>query len=74
MQEYPYVAVIDPRTGECMRSWNNLNLPATIELLKSFMKEHNLPLDGSPNKDNTHVSAAQSSKLHLQSKQVQECA
>ena len=35
--DWPYVAIIDPRTGECMRVWNKIDAASFCEILLEFL-------------------------------------
>ncbi len=50
IDSFPYVAVLDPRTGELMDKWNHTNSLAYENLLKEFVATRSwgddaLPLD-----------------------------
>ncbi|GFY48282.1 UBX domain-containing protein 7 [Trichonephila inaurata madagascariensis] len=44
--EFPYIAVLDPRTGEKLIEWHDVNSNNMCDLIQSFLKEHRTP-DGS---------------------------
>ncbi|XP_006618263.1 UBX domain-containing protein 7 isoform X1 [Apis dorsata] len=41
--EYPYVAVIDPRTGECMKTYNHITVDILISALNDMLSSHPSP-------------------------------
>lgn len=45
---WPYVAVLDPRTGELLTTWNNLDKSSAIELLIDFLEAHKYSEDAPP--------------------------
>lgn len=53
--EFPYVAVIDPRTGEQLVVWHHVDAVTLNELVDAFLKEYN-----SPNGTSTDVDATPS--------------
>lgn len=40
---YPYLAIIDPRTGECMKSFNNVTVDTMISDLNDMLSTHASP-------------------------------
>ncbi|KAJ9587211.1 hypothetical protein L9F63_019291, partial [Diploptera punctata] len=38
--DWPYVAIIDPRTGECMRVWNKIEVSSFCDILLEFLCQH----------------------------------
>lgn len=50
--KFPYIAVIDPRTGEKLVEWNSVDSSSIIELINVFLHEHCAP-DGSTAKTTT---------------------
>lgn len=43
--QYPFVAIIDPRTGEKMKSWNKLDTHLFCENITNFLADNELPAD-----------------------------
>ncbi|XP_031774566.1 UBX domain-containing protein 7 isoform X2 [Apis florea] len=41
--EYPYLAVIDPRTGECMKTYNHITVDILISALNDMLSSHPSP-------------------------------
>ncbi|CAK9819911.1 UBX domain-containing protein 7 [Anthophora plagiata] len=41
--EYPYLAVIDPRTGECMQTYNNITVDTLMSALNDMLSTHPSP-------------------------------
>ncbi|XP_076760780.1 UBX domain-containing protein 7 [Xylocopa sonorina] len=41
--EYPYLAVIDPRTGECMETYNHITVDILISVLNDMLSSHPSP-------------------------------
>ncbi|XP_058796379.1 UBX domain-containing protein 7-like [Phymastichus coffea] len=41
--DYPYLAIIDPRTGECMRSYNHISVDSLISGLNDMLSTHASP-------------------------------
>ncbi|KAG7207021.1 hypothetical protein KM043_000910 [Ampulex compressa] len=41
--EYPYLAIIDPRTGECMRTYNHITVDTLISALNDMLSTHASP-------------------------------
>lgn len=46
VQEFPHIAIVDPRTGEKMLSWNSLDAATFCEQVTEFISAHPSP-DGS---------------------------
>ena len=40
MTDWPYVAIIDPRTGECMSVWNKIEASTFCDILLEFLCHH----------------------------------
>ncbi|GAB1865797.1 UBX domain-containing protein 7 [Camponotus japonicus] len=40
---YPYLAIVDPRTGECMRTYNNITVDSLISDLNDMLSTHASP-------------------------------
>ena len=38
--EWPYVAVVDPRTGECLATWHKLDAVTFCDLITEFLTTH----------------------------------
>lgn len=51
LTDFPYIAVIDPRTGEKLIVWHHVDATALCELIDVFLKEYS-----SPNGTSTDVS------------------
>ncbi|PSN57334.1 hypothetical protein C0J52_02105 [Blattella germanica] len=51
--EWPYVAIIDPRTGECMRVWNHIESATFCDDLLEFLYQHHFEEQPSPKKIKT---------------------
>ena len=63
VNEWPYVAILDPRTGENLATWHKLDLLTFKDLVKEFLNSHP-PLDGSPSPTQPRKKVKQvSSKL-----------
>ncbi|XP_014203923.1 UBX domain-containing protein 7 [Copidosoma floridanum] len=47
---YPYLAIIDPRTGECMRAYNNITVDSLVSGLNDMLSLHASPenIDSAP--------------------------
>lgn len=41
--EYPYLAIVDPRTGECMKTYNNITVDSLISDLNDMLSAHASP-------------------------------
>ncbi|KOC59324.1 UBX domain-containing protein 7 [Habropoda laboriosa] len=41
--EYPYLAVIDPRTGECMQTYNHITVDVLMSALNDMLSTHPSP-------------------------------
>lgn len=50
--EFPYIAILDPRTGEKLVVWHNVDVKTICELIELFLAEHNTSLEG-------HVTAVE---------------
>ncbi|XP_037091714.1 UBX domain-containing protein 7-like [Pollicipes pollicipes] len=48
VSSWPYVAILDPRTGELLRTWGKLDKNAAIELLIDFLEAHKFSEDAPP--------------------------
>ncbi|GIY64953.1 UBX domain-containing protein 7 [Caerostris darwini] len=55
-EKFPYIAILDPRTGEKLVVWNNVDPVTICELIEAFLKEHSSP-------DGTSQSANKASDL-----------
>lgn len=44
--EFPYIAILDPRTGEKVVVWHNVDVTTICELIELFLAEHNTSLEG----------------------------
>jgi hypothetical protein len=55
IHSYPYVAVIDPRTGEKIAQWSKLDATVFCELVTNFLSDHELPVDGQQKDDDDDV-------------------
>lgn len=42
---FPYVAIIDPRTGELVRQWNKIDTLTFCDKLTQFLTDHPSPLE-----------------------------
>ncbi|KAF8797295.1 UBX domain-containing protein 7-like [Argiope bruennichi] len=51
--EFPYIAILDPRTGEKLVTWHHVDSTTLCELIESFLKEHSTP-DGSSTSIKNH--------------------
>ena len=40
VSDWPYVAIIDPRTGECLAVWNKIDATSFCDLLLEFLCQH----------------------------------
>ncbi|XP_011637392.1 LOW QUALITY PROTEIN: UBX domain-containing protein 7 [Pogonomyrmex barbatus] len=49
---YPYLAIVDPRTGECMKTYNNITVDSLISDLNDVLSTH-------PSPESTHPSPTQ---------------
>lgn len=58
--EFPYVAVIDPRTGENLIVWHEIDMSNFFELIEKFLQAHSLPNGSAPN---SNASSASNSLL-----------
>ncbi|GFT07242.1 UBX domain-containing protein 7 [Nephila pilipes] len=58
--EFPYIAVLDPRTGEKLAVWHNVESNTMCELIDGFLKEH-----GSPDGSSTTSDRESGSKFSL---------
>lgn len=43
MSEYPYLAVVDPRTGECMQTYNHITVDILMSALNDMLSTHPSP-------------------------------
>lgn len=43
VSEYPYLAVVDPRTGECMRTYKNITIDSLSAGLNDILSNHASP-------------------------------
>lgn len=41
--EYPYLAVIDPRTGECIKTYNHITVDILMSALNDMLSSHPSP-------------------------------
>lgn len=41
--EYPYLAIIDPRTGECMKTYSNITVDSLMSDLNDMLSTHASP-------------------------------
>ena len=41
INEWPYVSVLDPRTGECLAEWHKIDAVSFGELITEFLSSHN---------------------------------
>ncbi|KAF0309199.1 UBX domain-containing protein 7 [Amphibalanus amphitrite] len=48
VSSWPYVAILDPRTGELLRTWSKLDKNSAIELLIDFLEAHKFSEDAPP--------------------------
>lgn len=55
---YPYLAIIDPRTGECMRSYNHITVDTLVFGLNDMLSTHASPesTESSPTKTDLNNS------------------
>jgi len=51
---YPFVAIIDPRTGEKIKEWSRLDVPVFCEAITNFLSDHELPIDPSLHSDQSN--------------------
>ncbi|XP_014478630.1 PREDICTED: UBX domain-containing protein 7 [Dinoponera quadriceps] len=51
--EYPYLAIIDPRTGECMRTYTNISVDSLISGLNDMLSTHASPDSASHDTSNS---------------------
>ncbi|XP_034937286.1 UBX domain-containing protein 7 [Chelonus insularis] len=60
--EYPYLAVVDPRTGECMRSYNNITVDLLLTGLNDILSSQPSPDSSadSPNVEESHCEPSSS--------------
>lgn len=73
--EYPYLAIIDPRTGECMRTYNHITVDVLISALNDMLSTHASP-ESAPQDGNTKEwSESISSKASSASEsRISECS
>ncbi|XP_048844570.1 UBX domain-containing protein 7 [Brienomyrus brachyistius] len=45
LNKFPYISILDPRTGQKMVEWNHLDAPSFLEQVTGFLTEHG-QLDG----------------------------
>uniref|UniRef100_A0A3B3SKN2 UBX domain-containing protein 7 n=1 Tax=Paramormyrops kingsleyae TaxID=1676925 RepID=A0A3B3SKN2_9TELE len=45
LNKFPYISILDPRTGQKMVEWNHLDVPSFLEQVTGFLTEHG-QLDG----------------------------
>ncbi|CAG0879137.1 unnamed protein product [Darwinula stevensoni] len=62
VNEWPYVAILDPRTGENLATWHKLDLLTFKDLVKEFLSSHP-PLDGSPSPTQPRKKAKQETSI-----------
>lgn len=43
MVAYPYLAIVDPRTGECMKTYTNITVDSLISDLNDALSTHPSP-------------------------------
>lgn len=53
VMEYPYLAIVDPRTGECMRTYNNISVDSLISDLNDMLSTHASPESASQDTSNS---------------------
>ncbi|XP_011498589.1 PREDICTED: UBX domain-containing protein 7 [Ceratosolen solmsi marchali] len=55
---YPYLAIIDPRTGECMRSYNHITVDSLVFGLNDMLSTHASPenVESTPSKKKSDPS------------------
>jgi len=51
---YPFVAIIDPRTGEKLKEWSRLDVPVFCEAITNFLSDQELPIDPSLHSDQSN--------------------
>lgn len=56
--EFPYIAVIDPRTGEKLVVWHDVDATTLFELVDAFLKEFNSPNGASTDVDSSPVKCS----------------
>ncbi|OXU24844.1 hypothetical protein TSAR_015113 [Trichomalopsis sarcophagae] len=68
VDSYPYLAIIDPRTGECMRSYNHITVDSLVSGLNDMLSTHASPenVDSTPIKKETEATFSE----HLQNDTV----
>lgn len=71
VDSYPYLAIIDPRTGECMRSYNHITVDSLVSGLNDMLSNHASPenVDSTPMKKKFMPTEATFAE-HLQSDTV----
>ncbi|XP_066581271.1 UBX domain-containing protein 7 isoform X2 [Prorops nasuta] len=43
VNKYPYLAIVDPRTGECMQTYNHITVDSLISMLNDMLSTHASP-------------------------------
>lgn len=62
--DYPYLAVVDPRTGECMRSYNTISMDHLLTGLNDVLSSQPSPdcSSDSPDVEASHCEPTSSAK------------
>lgn len=64
VNEYPYLAVVDPRTGECIKSYNQLTVDSLLTSLNDMLSANPSPdsTSDSPRVEESHCEPSSSAK------------
>lgn len=63
---FPYIAILDPRTGEKLVVWNNVDAMSICEHIDSFLLEHTSPQE----KDSHHATEGSASATKTSSERM----
>lgn len=76
VNSFPYVAILDPRTAECLRTWTSaVDSNLLCEWLTDFLQDHCRPNPSQPQQQHKHPAAcasASSSSTSTNSNSIQE--
>lgn len=60
---FPYVAIIDPRTGELVREWNKVETVTFCDKLTQFLTDHPSPLEKDLSTIQTQADAPETNEM-----------
>ncbi|XP_076619343.1 UBX domain-containing protein 7 [Colletes latitarsis] len=78
VSEYPYLAVIDPRTGECMQIYNHITVDILISALNDMLSTHPSPecvtTDSFSSKTWNNCTATATKENSMSSSTISDCS